>query len=132
MNLTTHQTTPQDSFAAAPQKEITQLEFQAMFLLLPQTVERILRQQGFTAPIPSLTSEWYMQRLDGSFDPKLVGITPPPRKSEYQLRVKTQDALKRGSTESIALRLYVIELLKLIDMLLAGHASRRCHALKVA
>ena len=132
MNLTTHQTTPQDSFAAAPQKEITQLEFQAMFLLLPQTVERILRQQGFTAPIPSLTSEWYMQSLDSSFDAKLLGITPNPGKSEYQVRVKTQGSLKRGSTESIALRLYVIELLKLIDMLLAGHASRRCHALKVA
>ena len=132
MNLTTHQTTPQDSIAAAPQRDTTQLDLQAMFLLLPQTVERILRQQGLTAPIPSLTTEWYLQSLDGSFDAKLLGITPTPRKSEHQLRMKTQDSLKRGSTESIALRLYVIELLKLIDMLLAGHASSRCHALKVA
>ncbi len=132
MNFTTHHNTPPDSFSAAPPKDSTQIDFQAMFLLLPQSVERSLRQQGFSTPIPSLDTAWYMQTLDRRFDAKLMKVSPTPGKSTDLIRLKIQESLKRRSTKSLAVHLYITELLKLIEMLATSQASTRGHALKVA
>ena len=114
MNFNTHPHAQRDLFSAALPKDTMQIDLQAMFLLLPQRVEQKLQQLGFSTPIPSLDSDWYMHRLDSRIEADRVEFSTTPGRPNEVVQRKIQNCLRRFSTEALALHLYISDLLKLM------------------
>lgn len=89
-----------------------QMDLPTMFLELPRTIDRMLKERGLATPVPRFDNEAYMQLLDPGVDTH-EGVFERGNNAVATLE-RVQVHLNRCSTNALAIYLYINELVKLM------------------